>query len=225
MGSVPWPRHTRLRFCRTKLQWTVPNQWSTVIFSDETKIEIGADRKVFVWRQNNERLHPDCVGVVKNPARNVRFSVMFWGCITYFGVGTIIPVDGNINSRKYISILDENLWPVIVRHFPNTPWILQEDNAPSHVSRETTEWKNNNNIRTLPWPSQSPDLNVIENVWKTIKTQLSRRLNEIQNRGDLIRIVNEIWAGLPVYYIQTLYNSLPQRLRSVMRVRGQITKY
>jgi hypothetical protein len=35
-----------------------------------------------------------------------KFSAMFWGCITYQGVGTIAEVQGNINSRKYINILD-----------------------------------------------------------------------------------------------------------------------
>ena len=45
-------------------------------------------------------------------------------CITYFGVGTRTPVDGNINSEKNISILDDNLWPVVVRHFANNPWSM-----------------------------------------------------------------------------------------------------
>jgi hypothetical protein len=70
---------------------------------------------------------------------------MFWGCISYFGV-----VDGNINSEKYISILDDNLWPVVARYFANNPWTFQEDNAPCHVSRRTTAWKTENGILTLP---------------------------------------------------------------------------
>jgi hypothetical protein len=32
-------------------------------------------------------------------------------------VGTLTPVEGNMNSEKYISVLDDNLWPVIARHF------------------------------------------------------------------------------------------------------------
>ena len=35
-------------------------------------------------------------------------SVVFWGCLTYEGVGTLEPVEGNINSRKYIQLLDEH---------------------------------------------------------------------------------------------------------------------
>jgi hypothetical protein len=39
---------------------------------------------------------------------------MFWGCITYYGVGTLVAIDGNMNTDKYISVLDDNLWPVVV---------------------------------------------------------------------------------------------------------------
>jgi hypothetical protein len=53
---------------------------------------------------------------------------MFWGCITYYGVGTLVAIDGNMNTDKYISILDDNLWPVVVSHFSDRPWIFQ-DNA------------------------------------------------------------------------------------------------
>ena len=43
---------------------------------------------------------------------------MIWGCITYQGIGTSTPVEGTVNSAKYINILEENLWPVKARHFP-----------------------------------------------------------------------------------------------------------
>ena len=48
----------RKRFCRSNLMWTVRNNWKKVIFSDETKIEIGNNRKVYVWRKVDERLRP-----------------------------------------------------------------------------------------------------------------------------------------------------------------------
>jgi hypothetical protein len=61
-----------------------------------------------------------------------------------------------IFTEKYISVLDDNLWPVIARHFSNQRWIFQEDNAPGHVSIRTNQWKEENDIHTLPWPAQSP---------------------------------------------------------------------
>ena len=67
--------------------------------------------------------------------------------------------------------------------------------------------------------------NIIENVWKTLKIRVQRRIFEIQNAGYFKRVVQEIWTALPLHYIQSLYASIPQRIRSVIRTRGQITKY
>jgi hypothetical protein len=38
---------------------------------------------------------------------------MVWGCLTYYGVGTLAFIDGNMNTSKYIQTLDDNIWPVV----------------------------------------------------------------------------------------------------------------
>lgn len=221
----PVNREKRKRFCRSKLHWTVREHWKKVIFSDETKIDIGNDNKVYVWRKPNERYRPECNGMYHTRAYQPKFSMMFWGCISYHGVGTLTPVNGNMNSIKYINVLDENLWPVIARHFTVDPYIFQEDNAPCHVSRQSKRWKTDNDIPTLTWPPQSPDLNIIENVWKVLKHRVQRRIGDIQSAEDLKTVVQETWTSLQLHYIQSLYQSLPKRLRTVLRAKGFITKY
>ena len=48
-------------------------------------------------------------------------------------------VEGNINADKYIRSLEDNIWPVIVRHFPENDYLFQDDNAPVHRARSTKE--------------------------------------------------------------------------------------
>ena len=144
-------------------------------------------------------MRPECVGRRDDWETTCRPSVMFWGCISYYGVGTLTPVEGNMNTEKYISVLDDNLWPGIARPFSNR-----------HVSVRANQWKEENDINTLPWPAQSPDLNIIENVWKVLKIQGQRRVNEIRNAKDLKRIVSDIWSSLPLHYVRSLYASLPR---------------
>ena len=53
-----------------------------------------------------------------------------------------------------------------------------------------------NELNCLNWPYQSPDLNIIENVWRTIKIKLQNSKCDILNKQILVREVNKIWVGL-----------------------------
>jgi hypothetical protein len=78
-------------------------------------------------------------------------------------------VEGNIIVDKYISFLEDNIWPVIVRHFPENDYLFQDDNAPVHRARSTKEYVTNKDTsiknKYMSWPVQSLDINVIENIW------------------------------------------------------------
>jgi hypothetical protein len=63
--------------------------------------------------------------------------------------------------EKYITLLDNNLWQVVAKHFGNSPWVFQDDNCPAHMFLRAKAWKEQNNINCLDWPSQSPDVNLM----------------------------------------------------------------
>jgi hypothetical protein len=66
--------------------------------------------------------------------------------------------------------------PSAARLFPNNNnWLLQEDNDPKHRSKIAKEWKGLNNVWELQWPSMSPDLNPIENVWNILKMKITKK--------------------------------------------------
>lgn len=53
-------------------------------------------------------------------------------------------------------------------------WVLQQDDDPKHT-KSTAELLKKNKIKTLEWPSQSPDLNLIEMLWHDIKKVVHAR--------------------------------------------------
>lgn len=108
-------RKKRVSWCLEKRKLTFNNYWNTVIFADESQIVLGENYRVYVWRTLNEAYLSRCMC----PPRQRRVSIMLWNCLTYCGVGTLCLVNGNINAEKYISVLENYLWPVIAQHFSN----------------------------------------------------------------------------------------------------------
>ena len=147
--------------------------------TDESKIVLGQDPRIYIWRKRGEGWRPNLV-----EARRAKpcFAVMIWGCITWHWVGTITAVEGNSNAQKYQQILDDNLWPVIAQRFPYDQYIFQDDNAPVHRSRSTQEFIHRNGIATMSWPSQSPDINIIENIWLYIKRKRQGGVGRTENK-------------------------------------------
>ena len=102
-------REKRMPFCREKKKrWTVAENWKNMIFSDETQVVSGKNKRIFVSRKDEENYEPYCVGQYGNSERKSVTSVMVWGCVCYDRVGTPTADNGNMNTDKYIQVFDEN---------------------------------------------------------------------------------------------------------------------
>ena len=74
---------------------------------------IGQDKRVYVWRKRGERI----MDLVKR--RTDRKTVSWCGDASATTVlEKLTKVEWNIDADKYISILEDNIWPVIARRFP-----------------------------------------------------------------------------------------------------------
>ncbi|KAK3569879.1 hypothetical protein QTP86_006755 [Hemibagrus guttatus] len=102
-------------------------------------------------------------------------SVMVWGCFAASGPGRLAVINGTMNSAVYQKILKENVWPSVCDLKLKRTWVLQQDNDPKHTSKSTSEWLKKNKMKTLEWPSQSPDLNPIEMLWHDLKKVVHAR--------------------------------------------------
>jgi hypothetical protein len=77
-------REERSRMCRNRLQWTVDNQWSSFIFSDETKIVLEITIRFTCWGRQTGDWDPSALVCVVTGRRLVhRASIMFWGCTSH----------------------------------------------------------------------------------------------------------------------------------------------
>ncbi len=102
-------------------------------------------------------------------------------------------------------------------------WVFQHDNDPKHTARATKEWLRKKHFKVLEWPSQSPDLNPIENLWRELKLHVAQR--QPQNLKDLEKTCMEEWAKIPAAVCANLVKNYRKRLASVIVNKGFCTKY
>ena len=102
--------------------------------------------------------------------------------------------------------------------------VYQDDNAPVHRARVVANYKMQNNIHSMVWPAQSPDLNIIENVLWRLKRERNHP-ERLRSKENLEAAIRNVWTNIPVEYIQNLYSSIPKRIHTVLMSKGYITKY
>ena len=110
-------------------------------------------------------------------------------------MGTVATLDGPINRHKYIEIYENNLWPVIAQHFPNKNFLFQDDNAPIHRVRDVENYKARKYVHSISWPAQSPDLNIIENVYLKLKRGLQHRVENTRPAAEHSHAITQEWQA------------------------------
>ena len=72
----------------------------------------------------------------------------------------------------------------------------------------------------MEWPSRSPDLNIIENVWGLLARKVYANGRQFKDLNSLTEAVAKAWDAIDEDYLKKLYQSLPKRLFEVIERRG-----
>ena len=105
-------------------------------------------------------------------------SQLIWGCFTGTKLGPIVFINRTVNSDVYIEVLRNNLLSYIdaLTNDGVSNIIFQQDNAPPHNSKKTHAFlkaaMNDHGFLSMNWPPNSPDMNLIKNLWAHLKIKL-----------------------------------------------------
>ncbi len=153
-------KRRRVLWAKAHLKWTV-SKWKSVLWSDESKFDIlvgNHGRRVLRAKEEGD-LAACYQHSVQKPA-----SLMVWGGISAYGMGSLHVLEGTTNAQRYIKVLEQHMLPSRRRLFQGRPGVFQQDNANPHTAAIATAWLRSRRVR-VNWPACSPDLSPIDKIW------------------------------------------------------------
>ena len=150
---------------------------------------------------------------------------MFRGYIGRNGVGKLVLCTRTVNALYYREIHQNSLIQSkeSMSGCSGTLFTFQQNNESRHTARYKRIFLVLRGIKRLPWPSQFPNINIIENVWLFLKRKLYS--NPPKTKEELIVTVFEELQAIPKQYTDKFYQSIPRRVETVLRQRDYPTKY
>ena len=180
--------------------------FSGVVFSDEKKFNLrGPDRSLMIWSNLAQKYQN-------------KESIMVHASFCAEKKFPINSVEEKLNSLKYQNLLRDKVFPQIKTYFGSKKFIWQQDNAPCHVSKSTLEFLNEENVKTMKWPANSPDLNPIENLWSVVSYKVYKTQKVYFSKQSL-------WDEIPTSLTRKLVKSMKDRLKAVLLGNGNITSF
>ncbi|KAK0133438.1 Transposable element Tcb2 transposase [Merluccius polli] len=142
-------------------------------------------------------------------------------------MGKKVPIEHRVKATDYLSIVADHVHPFMTTVYPSSDGYFQQDNAPCHKARIISDWflEHDNEFTVLKWPPQSPDLNPIEHLWDVVEREI--RIMDVQptNLQQLRDAIMSIWTKLSEECFQYLVESVPRRIKAVLKAKGGPTRY
>jgi hypothetical protein len=111
--------------------------------------------------------------------------------------------------------------------FLNNGTVFQDDNASIHSAGTLQSWfeEHEGELQHLPWPAQSPDLNIIQPLWSVLGTRVRNRFSLSSSLKQLENVFQEEWYKIPLVTVEHFYESIQRRIAAVMKTEGGPTSY
>lgn len=187
------------------------DNWKRTLFSDETAFQL--------FRNTITQWYKGARPIKRMPKD--RTKIFVWGGFCSKGKTSLFCFKEIMDSKFYINILQNHKQEI--RELLGNNWRFQQDNDPKHTSKITKKFLNENFPEIIDWPSNSPDLNPIENLWSIVKRNVEMRLP--QNFLELEQFMIEEWEKIPNRIIINLIGSMKERCELIIENNGERINY
>jgi hypothetical protein len=114
-----------------------------------------------------------------------------------------------------------------VHPVPKNYAVFQDDSVPIHTAGTVQSLLEDHEgeLQHLPWPVQSPYLNIIEPLWLVLETRMRKRFPLPTSLKQLEDVLQEEWYKIPLVTVQNLYESITRGIAAVLKAKHGPTPY
>lgn len=201
----------RVEFCKEMLGKR-SRKIEQTFYSDEMGIKLSETTPKKTWQTPTKKVK------LQKPIQNVKLNC--WGAVSRMGATSLELFKENLKAPKYQSILEEHQLEM-QKMYPNGFFFIH-DNHKTHTACEA--WMENNDLERIQFPTYSPDLNIIENVWFTLKERVSR--DAPRTEAELVRSLRNNWKIITLpENLDPYFNHLYDRYNECIEKEGDRLKY
>lgn len=146
---------------------------------------------------------------------------MVWGAIGKGWRSPLVLVKGRLNSDGYISLLEDNeIFTSLPNFYGEKNYFFEQDGAPSHTSKKTLKFIEDKKVQVIKnWPSNSPDLTCIEQVWAILENKIKNI--SIKSLNQLYECLQITWYSIPQEKLNNLISKTPDTFKLFIKEEGQ----
>ncbi len=151
---------------------------------------------------------------------------MVGGIYSWHTLGLLLPIEHRLNATVYLSIVADHVHPFMTTVY-HLLMYFQQDNAACHKAQIISDWflEHDDEFTLLKWPPQSPDLNPIEHLWDVVEREIHIMDVQTTNLQQLCDAIMTIWTKISEQCFQHLVESVPRRIKTVLKIKAGPTRY
>jgi transposase len=227
---TPENRTTRFKFCKNA-DFKDMNFIRRIHFSDEHTVTANDNSHRVQWVLNRSEIVPR-----ETKSKHNVYSSQLWAMVGYNYKSPIIwvdfaqkGVDNQGKKKKPITRLSGDTYikhvlknKSVLERLKSQGTIFMQDGATAHTCRATKAFLAKLKVRIINnWPSHSPDLNPIEQIWALLNQRISERQRVVPSSvEELRRITEEEWAAIDLETINKYVLSFMSKCERVVSRKG-----